>query len=884
MKTKKKKKKNKNKYNYSESFPYIIDKDNNCIILENFQINRLGKKSSKYEQTTIQVVIEKRNNLYRLVGSTDSEYDNIRNEKTSTGAAELSSKCKTKDTPQDHTVVIEGVEYHATDIHTKPILKTLYSHTDTNTQKPFHNCPFHESRKDLVLKIQNAFVGNYKVHAISGERGMGKTELAKEYANSCIETDGELKSDGVYKNIIFTTYSDNGLKDTIISLSCDGLKSHQDRYKIIMSLLKELEKPSLIIIDNVDYSDKNDLSELSEKSECYMDLINTGCHILLTTKTDLSNCYAIKQTRIEPHKSNVLVQLFFKIMFDIDEEDSNKAEVFIKEKFTNYNRKDSNSYEDYRTLVTKLINNLLMRNTYLVTIVAKLSKVKNPYDIFNALSSDNTNNLDDTVPVYKDGEQKEDTIMNLYYELFKISGITEDNTKIQLLYNLALLPVSGIKYDDFFDYSFKADIKRNIKKAFNKLYDSYYIFNNFGIISIHPFIREIVLTRIEKFDYVYVEKYASYITGKIDNATYDYELMYNLKLAVALYLSLKKIGLMPLTYAKLTACIANVYRMITNRQLAYQYGRHAIELLNLFDTSTLNSIDRLEKANCLNQAGYAVLQYKDAEDRITLAYNAISNAEIIINSEKSKLKQPLSINNKYDMLLTKVHGNLGACYNASQNYSKALEYHTQSKTYRESLVASVPSNANKNLLATSYRNIGNDYFYISKSYANEEEYNYLKLSYKNHQASSKLFETENDTKHYETIISNNRLIGTGIKLTKTYFQLFDQKKDINPPFEDIISNLMLFIDKTKKNITHMSVIGIIKDEFDNCLKNISSLLSLMEDRNISDDNMLTNITDAVDKASSIPDANSSLITESYDKINKIKKINKVMIKEINNNE
>ena len=58
----------------------------------------------------------------------------------------------------------------------------------------------------------------------------------------------------------------------------------------------------------------------------------------------------------------------------------------------------------------------------------------------------------------------------------------------------------------------------------------------------------------------------------------------------------------------------------------------------------------------------------------------------------------------------------------------------------------------------------------------------------------------------------------------------------------------------------------------------------MEDRNISDDNMLTNITDAVDKASSISDANSSLITESYDKINKIKKINKVMIKEINNNE
>ena len=82
--------------------------------------------------------------------------------------------------------------------------------------------------------------------------------------------------------------------------------------------------------------------------------------------------------------------------------------------------------------------------------------------------------------------------------------------------------------------------REQLKAAFDKLLNGYYAFNHYGTISIHPFIREIILTKIDRFDFNYIEKYVSYITDIIDNATYDSDLTNNLALATSLYSGLKK--------------------------------------------------------------------------------------------------------------------------------------------------------------------------------------------------------------------------------------------------------------------------------------------------------------------------------------------------------
>ncbi|HOT71568.1 MAG TPA: ATP-binding protein, partial [Clostridia bacterium] len=852
-----------------------IDFDGKCVVENGEQ-----KKFSRRHMDTLSLLVQ---NLNHTVSINDIhmklfgyEYDPRRCDNNLVQIQRLISQLR-NNSILSRCIETDDKGYRLTDSFPLPSLKPSYSHKNDNTITPFYNCPFYENRKNMIQKLHKEAFVRCPVHAISGERGMGKTELAKEYANSCI-TDG-------YKNIIFTTYSDSGLKDTIISLPCNALNKRDNRYKVIISLLKGLEKPSLLIIDNIDYSNNQDLSELSDKSECYMDLINTGCHILMTSKTNLSNCYAIEQTEIKPLEMDILVQLFFKIMFDIKEKDSDIAQDIIAKKIAEYlMQKHDREYHDFIESITDLIDNRLMRNTYLVTLVAKLSQIKDPYDIIVALASDNTKSLDDTVSVFKDGEHKKDNIINLYYSLFKISGITDTDIDLQLLYNLALLPISGFNYDTFFDNSFDMENREQLKAAFDKLLNGYYAFNHYGTISIHPFIREIILTKIDRFDFNYIEKYVSYITDIIDNATYDSDLTNNLTLATSLYSGLKKIGQIPLSYAKLTACIANVYRIITNNQLGYKYGKHAIELLDSLDMDALSEDDKLEKASCLNQAGYAVLQYTSAKDRLSIAYKAISCAEQITESIKNKLNQPESISNKCDRLLTVINGNLGAYHYASRDYIKALDYHKKTKVYREALVQSEPNSVNLNLLATAYRNIGSDYFHISRSCMDEEKYNYLKLSYENQLISASIFEKVNTAQHIETIISNNRLIGAGIMLTNLYFDLCEQKKDVTPPFESIKDSLAFFSDKIKAGIIYMHDVGVFTKEVEDSIGKTRDLLSILENRNIVDKSILTNITETIDVAASIPGIDMSFISICYDMIDKVTEMSMIKIRETSSNE
>ena len=113
------------------------------------------------------------------------------------------------------------------------------------------------------------------VHVISGERGIGKTDLARKK----------------------------------------------------IELLNKLQKPTLLIIDNYD-NENSYKEELSENSKIYRALRDTGCHILLTSKVDLNSCFGLHQTKLSHLPFSSLCDLFLQIADNIEEDN---IEVMVKE-------------------------------------------------------------------------------------------------------------------------------------------------------------------------------------------------------------------------------------------------------------------------------------------------------------------------------------------------------------------------------------------------------------------------------------------------------------------------------------------------------------------------------------------------------------------------
>lgn len=691
-----------------------------------------------------------------------------------------------------YTLKLGAISANARKVNDNISLIADFSRDSGNPEKVFvPPTYFIPPSASITHLLNHAFVDS-NVHVISGQRGMGKTELARYYAHVCCN-DSDIREELKYNNIIFTTYSEQGLGHTISLLRCNDCTIEGNSYSQKIRFLKEMKKPCLLIIDNYD-NEESYLSELSATSNAYIDLINTGCHILFTSKVNTNGCFAVRQTEISSLPSSNLVNLFRSLSQNID--------------FTNDMPK-----------ILILIERFLLSNTYLVILAAKLTSTKSLDEILAAFQAMTVNDISDPVSVEKDGaKQMPLSLMNHYKVMFNLAGAQQDTNKKHLLTNLALLPLDGMNYDEFFAYAFDSKKIAEMKMAFAQLHDSFWVFLRNKTVFLHPLIKEMVLS--QPFDISVIAKMIASINQLIHIERYTMGMEENLKLAVSAYEVCKKCYFKNAAVAMLVSNITSNYDTLKNSSMAYDYGKKALELLNDVECSS-EGLDQAALAAGYNMVGYAVLHAYNRDDSRDLAEKALNVARSLIENVIKDGKEDVNA----DILRTKIQGNLAALYIRKRDYDKALDLHSEAKTFRQELLEKMPSPEIKLLLAAAYKGIATDYYYLSKKETHcEGMQELLDKSLQNHRQATSLYEEVQPKMNLDSVIANNRLVSTGISLLKLEDGHMDAEQS-----QELIHE---FIERMRDAAQCLCSIEPVVSEIEICITNVSTLIELMMRNNL----------------------------------------------------
>lgn len=683
---------------------------------------------------------------------------------------------------------------------------------------------FYIDRQKEVQNLYQSFStqGSY-VQVISGASGTGKTEFAYNFADVA-------RKNGWFKHVIFTTFNTT-LKDTISSLKTDGiLPELKDPFEEKVHLLKELqsEGETLLVIDNY-YNPTDFYKELAVDCIAYKKLLDTKCHILLTTTTNLEKCYAIHVNEIESLPIQELIKLFYNIKGD--------------------------SNDDLKALEL-LVREYLLCNVYLVILASELSKqgmsVSDIIDAFNNRTIDDTN----LVSWIKDGKCQEDaTMLEHFCKIMNDNKVlhpdkkTERNATYMVMTVLSALPVGGIKTADFYQLAFED--KKVAEVIIKRLQRHHLVFEKNGYIYIHPLVREYVSRKISMRE-EYIHTYVSSLVRKLSIETYSDSFMYWLTNGKEINALLEKEFIKPsnefskglqMSAAALCSYISSCYDIIRQKDMAYEYGIKAQDKLEKLNWENEAEDNKLLIASCYNAIGYAILHRKSANkmqrkfDR-DIAFELISKAEKVLQGVH---------NDRASILLTKIHGNLGACYVDAEDYENALKKHTLAWKERETIIQKERSPEGLLLLATTYRCLGTDWFYLRKT---KDPIECLQNSYIYNLQSVELFNSVYGDKHLETTIGYNRLVGTGIVLISELKNDELLNEIVKESFDELIERFYMYINTS---VEYLSDIGVaINSEIKDCLQKIEQITELLESRNMLTTDKLDFNIKVVEKMNSIP--------------------------------
>ena len=591
------------------------------------------------------------------------------------------------------------------------------------TYDPSHaSLGYMERTIDLEHLISTAFATE-KIHAIIGERGMGKTVLAQCFAEKTCASEK-------YEHIIFTRYK-NDLKDTISQLPTYArLSEALDLFTEKVYLLKELAHigKTLLIIDN--YDTPSYAEELCAENDYYNELLNTGCDILLTSCMHLDGVEGLQTTQIEALPIEQLTKYFCEIK-PIPNERMDTLRAFIKTQ--------------------------LKGNTYLVTMAAKLARKNGLDDVlsaFDSLSVGATRPIDDT----KDGKkQRPASIYQHYCAFLKNHPLVTDSNYKKLLTNLALLSLDGLPYADFFHRAFQKHERQHMEILFADLIDHFLAFEDNNLIHLHPIVREYIIEHLMS-DEGDITTYLHHAIEHLAFETYEQDLTdwINIGQAIHQVFQNKEDEFCLWEKACITAYLSSAYDIIAIKDIAYNYAIDALALLNQIYWDNLPEPRLLTLANCYSVSCYSILHRMTilSTEDWTLAYNAIWKAKEILQTLHSDLAA---------IELTKVHGNIGACYLKCKEYHKAKEWHELALTERQNLLSIRDNQENRLLLYTTYRCLGTDYFYLSRE-KDADTFQLLKQSYEYNLHSLEGYISVYGTQHLECTVGANRLIGTGLQL------------------------------------------------------------------------------------------------------------------------
>lgn len=591
---------------------------------------------------------------------------------------------------------------------------------------------------------ENAFRNN-RVHVISGDRGMGKTCLAQYFAEKCSKGELESRKDLDFENVIIKDYEEDGLSSTIEMLELDRDYDQSLGFDQKIQLLKELNDPKLLIIDN--YDTDHFREELNARNNTYKDILGSGCYILITSRNDMSDCPGLSQTTIKPLPISILEDLFISM--------------------------SGGRYKCNDPDLHTLIETYLLSNTYLVILTAKLAGGWNSVsDIIAAFEEHHMNEFSDEI---YGRDQKRDTWFGHFKKLFDMSKIRNDESKLRILFNTMLLPPGGVKFEKYREL-FAEPGDRFSRISFEDLTNGSWILrteeNEEDRVFMHPGFRELLETRKDIFRYEYIERYIQKLNKKLIFHAYGPGLMDVLKLGIEASESLSILEAEEPDIAHLNAKISSGYDLVNNNHSAYLYGVRAINILEKLKHEIQTDDERYEFANSYNLAGYAILHAQSEKNYLQISCDALMEKAGKMIEE---IYDPVNAADHVKALYTINRGDRAAWYLANKEYQKGLELHQENIGFRKKWVEEPPSEEypkmqRLRMLAASYTGVGTARYYLGMKDGISEDckIDHLRESYNNHSLAVKYYrEAYGKDYHIQIATAENRRAGALLLLMET---------------------------------------------------------------------------------------------------------------------
>ncbi len=307
-------------------------------------------------------------------------------------------------------------------------------------------------REDVLSEIDSNFREGDRVQFLYGIGGIGKTQIAKQYAKQYKKN---------YDTIIYATYN-GSIREMIVAESPFSFEPEMIRYTLsdgsqendndfferkLSKIKKASKEKTLIIIDNFDVEDDPDLSLL----------LDGKYHLLITTRCDYSRYYPT--IKVKP----------------IDSLDALK-DIFMK----NYQGDEVESDDPALVELIELVN----RHTYTIELLAQHmeNSGQTPDEVITALKEQGITSLNEEV---RDAEMKTQVAYENLLKMFKVFSLSEEER--QLLMYLSLMPIEGVDVKDFKDW---ANLKSS--RLIKNLENRSWIIRNTNGIAMHPIIRSVI--------------------------------------------------------------------------------------------------------------------------------------------------------------------------------------------------------------------------------------------------------------------------------------------------------------------------------------------------------------------------------------------------------
>ena len=329
-------------------------------------------------------------------------------------------------------------------------------------------------REEELAQIKEIFDSGERILFLQGIGGIGKTEIAKQYAK---------RNKAQYDTIIYGTYN-NTIVELVSSqaffkidpqfprqIQSDGTQESDISYfKRKLDLVRDItNERTLIIIDNFDVMD----------DEYFQDLTNANYKLLITTRCDYSRLYpAIK---IEPLDSIDQLKRIFLDNYEgymVDEDDPHLEELI------------------------QLVN----RHTYTIELIAQHmeNSGQTVEEMIEVLKKQGIVSLNEEV---RSSTDKTQVAYENLLKMFKVFDLSDEDKYVLKI--LSLMPLSGVDVKDLRNW-----LGVQALKSLRSLESKSWIVNSSNGVALHPIIRDVVRHELPTTDEevkTFIEAYAETI-------------------------------------------------------------------------------------------------------------------------------------------------------------------------------------------------------------------------------------------------------------------------------------------------------------------------------------------------------------------------------------